>query len=211
MKLMRNILLTWMIITLFLVILLVAYNKLDDRYLSDDKNLESTTLIANNNMSDRYVDMGEDAQVPSELHPVVERNKNTLLEQTTDINIDVIITNETRSMDEQNELYAQGRSASGDIVTNARGGESYHNYGLAIDYALRLGNGEITWNTQYDGNNNGTSDWLEVAELAKDLGFEWGGDWRRFPDYPHLQMDFGLSISQLQDGVRVAYNGNTEE
>lgn len=186
---MRNILLPWVIITLFLVTLFIAYNK----------------------MGDIYLDLGEDAPIPSELHPVVERNKNILLEQAAVINIDVVITDETRSIDEQNELYAQGRSTGGDIVTNARGGESYHNYGLAIDYALMLDNGEITWNTQYDGNNNGESDWLEVAELAKDLGFEWGGDWESFPDYPHLQMDFGLSINQLQNGKRPAYDNNTEE
>ncbi|MEW9676087.1 M15 family metallopeptidase [Lentibacillus sp. L22] len=196
MKRIRNILLPWMIITLFLVILFIAYNKMDDGYLGS---------------GNRYEDLGEDAPIPSELHPKVEKNKNILLEQAADINIDVVITEETRPIDEQNELYAQGRSTSGDIVTNARGGESYHNYGLAIDYALRKDNGEITWDTQYDGNNNGKSDWLEVAELAKDLGFEWGGDWKRFPDYPHLQMDFGLSISQLQNGKRPAHNKNTEE
>lgn len=193
MKRIRNILLPWMIISLFLVILFFSYNTMDDK------------------TDNRYPDLGEDASIPNELHPEVEKNKNILLEQAADINIDVVITNETRSMDEQNELYAQGRSASGDIVTNARGGESYHNYGLAIDYALRQENGEITWNTQYDGNNNGKSDWLEVADLAKDLGFQWGGDWESFPDYPHLQMDFGLSITQLQNGKRPPYDKNTEK
>ncbi len=41
---------------------------------------------------------------------------------------------------------------------------------------------------EYDGNQNGKSDWLEVVEIAKTLGFEWGGDWKRFKDYPHLEM-----------------------
>lgn len=51
---------------------------------------------------------------------------------------------------------------------------------------------------EYDGNDNGKSDWMEVVSIAKDLGFEWGGDWSGFKDYPHLQMTFGLSLRELQ-------------
>ncbi|PNB52989.1 peptidase M15, partial [Pseudomonas sp. GW456-E7] len=61
-------------------------------------------------------------------------------------------------------------------------------YGLAIDFALQKKDGSIIWDLEYDGNQNGKSDWLEVVEIAKKLGFEWGGDWTRFKDYPHLEM-----------------------
>lgn len=157
-----------------------------------------------NRMDERYEKLDQEAPMPDELHLVVDENKNILLEQSADIDIDVVITDGIRPVEEQNELYAEGRSVGGDVVTNARGGESYHNYGLAIDYALRKPGGKIIWDTEYDGNGNGRADWLEVAELAKDLGFEWGGDWERFPDYPHLQMDFDLSIEELQKGWRPA-------
>lgn len=53
-----------------------------------------------------------------------------------------------------------------------------------------------------DDNGNGKADWMEVVDLAKDMGFTWGGDWTDFPDYPHLQMDFGLSIRDLKRGKR---------
>lgn len=181
MKYMRKKLLTSTIV-MVMIILSAACNRMDDRYQKED----------------------EGARVPDELHPVVEENKNTLLEQAADIDIDVVITDAIRSIEEQNELYAKGRSAEGDIVTNAKGGESYHNYGLAIDFALRDADGEIIWDIEYDGNDNGQADWFEVAGIAKDLGFEWGGDWEKFPDYPHLQMDFGLSIDELQNGWRPA-------
>lgn len=81
-------------------------------------------------------------------------------------------------------------------------GESYHNFGLAIDFALMSVDGQVIWDMKYDGNGNSRADWMEVVEIAKDLGFEWGGDWTQFKDYPHLQMNFGLSIWELQRGKR---------
>lgn len=133
------------------------------------------------------------------LNPIVEKSKDLLIDESADLNIPIIITDGFRSASEQDRLYEQGRTASGSIVTNARGGESYHNYGLAIDFALLTDSGEVLWDTDYDGNGNGASDWLEVVDIAKNLGFEWGGDWEQ-PDYPHLEMNFGLSIRDLQRG-----------
>ncbi|MBK3493778.1 M15 family metallopeptidase [Viridibacillus sp. YIM B01967] len=159
---------------------------------------------------DKYLYLGDDAPIPTELHPIVEGNKNILLEKAAEKNIDVMITAGIRSFEKQDELYEQGRSTEGNIVTYSKGGESYHNYGLAFDYAIKNANGAIEWDVQFDGNNNGESDWFEVAELAKELGFEWGGDWRNFKDYPHLQMTFGLSIPMLQKGHRVPYEERQE-
>lgn len=142
--------------------------------------------------------------LPSALNPVVKEKSNQLIQQAAKKGIVVVITNGFRSVKEQNRLYAQGRTAPGKIVTNAKGGESYHNYGLAIDFALKTPSGTVTWDRQYDRNQNGKADWTEVVDIAKSLGFEWGGDWSRFKDYPHLQMDFGLTIADLQNGARPA-------
>ncbi|PZT56163.1 M15 family metallopeptidase [Paenibacillus silvae] len=136
------------------------------------------------------------------LHPVVAENEGVLVRMAARRGINVVITHGYRSVAEQDALFAQGRSASGNIVTNARGGESYHNYGLAIDFALRTPEGDIVWDMERDDNGNGKADWIEVVDLAKDMGFTWGGDWTDFPDYPHLQMDFGLSIRDLKRGKR---------
>ncbi|MDL4841175.1 M15 family metallopeptidase [Aquibacillus rhizosphaerae] len=144
----------------------------------------------------------EDAPMPTELHPIVNEKKNTLITKAANKNISIVITDGFRTIEEQNAIYARGRTTDGTIVTNAEGGESFHNYGLAIDFALQLGNGDVIWDLAYDGNENGEADWMEVVEIAKDLGFEWGGDWARFQDYPHLQMNFGLSIRELQRGKR---------
>lgn len=144
----------------------------------------------------------EDVPIPDTLHPVVQENKEKLVNRAEEKGIAVVITDGHRSVGEQDALYEQGRSEDGRIVTYAEGGESYHNYGLAIDFAIETKDGRVVWDMNYDGNDNGESDWMEVVDIAKDLGFTWGGDWENFKDYPHLQMDFGLSIRELQYGKR---------
>lgn len=146
--------------------------------------------------------LNEDVPLPNDLHPVVEENTNKLIRHAADQGIQVIVTDGFRSISEQDKLFERGRSTAGGIVTYARGGESYHNFGLAIDFAILAKDGKAIWDTGYDGNGNNKSDWMEVVSIAKGLGFEWGGDWNRFKDYPHLEMNFGLSINQLKRGKR---------
>lgn len=142
------------------------------------------------------------ASLPTDLDPVVKERCNRLIQQAAKKGIVVVITNGFRSVEEQNRLYEQGRTTQGNIVTNAQGGESFHNYGLAVDFALKTPSGNVIWDRQYDGNKNGRTDWTEIVEIAKSVGFTWGGDWTKFKDYPHLQMDFGLTIADLQKGQR---------
>lgn len=134
------------------------------------------------------------------LHPVVAAKMMDLIKLTSKAGITILVTDGFRSNLEQDAIYEQGRSRAGQIVTNVKGGASYHNYGLAIDFALRTKQGEVVWDMKYDGNKNGKADWLEVVAIAKSLGFAWGGDWKSFKDYPHLQMDFGYSIKELKRG-----------
>jgi peptidoglycan L-alanyl-D-glutamate endopeptidase CwlK len=135
------------------------------------------------------------------LHPVLLAGASALIQQSYAKGIPIVITQGMRTIAEQNALYAQGRTKKGNIVTNAKGGSSYHNYGLAIDFALLLPDGKsISWDTSRDGNNDKTADWQQVAQEAKKLGFEWGGDWTSFKDYSHLEMTFGLTTEQLQAG-----------
>ena len=150
-----------------------------------------------------YIYHGKDAPIPTELNPIVNERKDTLIQKAANNNISVVITEGIRSFKKQDELYQQGRTTKGNIVTNTKAGESYHNYGLAFDYALLDSKGNIIWDITYDGNGNGKSDWFEVAEIGKKLGFDWGGDWISFKDYPHLQMTFGISIEMLKKGYRI--------
>jgi peptidoglycan L-alanyl-D-glutamate endopeptidase CwlK len=51
-----------------------------------------------------------------------------------------------------------------------------------------------------DGDSDKVTDWQEVVQEAKKLGFEWSGDWTSFKDYPQFQMVFGLTLTQLRAG-----------
>jgi len=77
--------------------------------------------------------------------------------------IDVIITSTLRDNESQDALYAQGRTTKGAIVTNARGGQSFHNYGVAFDFCPIV-NGKCQWNDAElfkKGGGIAESVWLE--------------------------------------------------
>lgn len=107
-----------------------------------------------------------------------------------------------RTIAEQDAIYAQGRTKPGKIVTRARGGYSWHNYGLAVDIVLIHdvdGDGDYdraVWDVKSDFDGDKISDWMEVVSIFKSYGWEWGGDWK-FSDPPHFQKTFGYSVRQL--------------
>lgn len=129
------------------------------------------------------------------LHPIVKQAAVRLIERTFDRGVPILITQGLRTIAEQDALYAQGRTQPGKIVTNARGGYSFHNFGVAIDFCLLLPDGKsVSWEVGRD--------WMIVVEIAKSLGFEWGGDWTIFKDYPHFEMTFGLTCAQYRAGQK---------
>jgi peptidoglycan L-alanyl-D-glutamate endopeptidase CwlK len=104
--------------------------------------------------------------------------------------ITIRATSSYRTFAEQNALYAQGRTKPGSIVTNARGGQSLHNYGLAVDVVPLNSKGQPDWNVP-------SSVWQKIGAAGKNQGMEWGGDWKSFVDRPHFQMTAGRSVSSL--------------
>lgn len=140
------------------------------------------------------------------LHPKVRAEVIDCIEKAEaglPANMAVRIVQGLRTIDEQNAIYAQGRTKPGKIVTNARGGKSYHNYGLAIDFALirdNDGNGsyeELSWDTSRDADKDGQKDWQEVVKVFEAAGWQWGGKFATIVDAPHLQKTFGKTVSQL--------------
>ena len=97
-----------------------------------------------------------------------------------------------RTFAEQDALYNQKPK-----VTKAKGGQSFHNYGLAVDIVLLLNDSKVaSWDTVTDFDGDGLADWQEVVYVFGLYGWEWGGNWKTFPDKPHFQKTFGLTISE---------------
>ncbi|MCF8566735.1 peptidoglycan-binding protein [Alicyclobacillus tolerans] len=129
------------------------------------------------------------------LHPYVALLARRFLQLTQENNLDIRITTAFRSWDEEDRLFAQGRWAPGQIVTNARGGDSYHNWGLAFD-AAPFENGKMSTDTQK---------FIQMGQLGQQVGLQWGGTFKSIVDYPHFQYTFGLNTWDLLNGVRPAW------
>ena len=115
-------------------------------------------------------------------------------------------TSGLRTFGEQNDLYALGRTVPnvdatpqnpmGGTVTNAKGGRSYHNWGLAVDFALDKDTTKAGLQPNWK-----PEAYVILGEEARKLGLEWGGDWLSFKDYPHVQLKIskvGLNLAGLR-------------
>ena len=100
-----------------------------------------------------------------------------------------------RSWAAQAALYASGRTKPGRIVTKAKPGSSWHNYGLAIDLGL------FKSGVYLDEKKPAEADKLyaEIGKIAAKLGIEWAGNWKPFTETPHFQVTFGMSLAQARE------------
>ena len=113
------------------------------------------------------------------LHPKLREIIPQIIGQCAAVGLPVLVTDGFRSKAEQDALYAKGRTAPGGIVTQVRYPNSAHCWGVAFDFCRNVRGRE------YD---NTDKFFNRVAEIAKQHGLEWGGDWRNFVDMPHLQL-----------------------
>lgn len=108
--------------------------------------------------------------------------------------IDVIITSTYRDDESQAALYAQGRTAPGRRVTNAKPGFSWHQHRCAFDFAP-LKHGKIDWDDLVL--------FRHCGEIGEACGLEWAGRWKSFNELAHMQYTGGLTIAQLQKGAQI--------
>jgi len=126
------------------------------------------------------------------LHPQLQPLAEKLIERALEAGINAKVIGALRTYAEQDEIYAQGRTKPGKVVTKARAGQSIHNFGLAFDVGVFSKDGKT-----YIGES---PDYKALGCLGKELGLAWGGDWK-FVDEPHFEYRHGKSIAQLQAAV----------
>ncbi len=130
----------------------------------------------------------------SDLHPIVAAKAANFISACRANGIEVLITSTYRDAESQNELYAQGRTKPGKIVTNAKAGESFHNYRCAFDF-VPLVNGKPNWND--------ARLYQRCGEIAEQCGLEWAGRWKTFKESAHCQFTNGLSLADLRTGKSI--------
>lgn len=121
---------------------------------------------------------GRSEKAIAALQPEVRPYARSLVLKAASMGITIKVISGLRTYEEQNELFAQGRTKSGRIVTNARGGFSNHNFGIAFDVGVFDGSSYIPESPRYKA----------VGALGIDLGLDWGGNWKTIKDEPHFQL-----------------------
>lgn len=122
------------------------------------------------------------------LLPKVQEQAREFLRRLQAAGIPAKIISGTRTYAEQDALYAQGRTKPGAVVTKARGGFSNHNFGIAWDIGIFTGGTYQPESPLY----------AKAGAIGREMGLEWGGDWKTIVDLPHFQCKTGLTLAQLR-------------
>ena len=130
------------------------------------------------------------------LLPEVQPYARALVHKASAAGITIKVINGTRTYEEQDALYAQGRTKPGPVVTHAKAGESNHNFGLAFDVGVFEGSAYLAESPAYKA----------VGALGVELGLTWGGNWQTLTDQPHFELRPGwardLTEKQMLAGLR---------
>ena len=167
----------------------------------------------------------------NDLSPGFRAQIEIMLSEAEFIGFDLLIYCTHRSLEAQARLYRNGRTlgqiqAKADqltqqfnrqdlamllmdvgpqhgkkILTHAAPGQSYHNYGLAVD-AVPLREGKPVWTIKDEADK---ALWVELGKLASHVSAEWGGNWDYFTDYPHIQQA-NVNWRELITGAVIAVN-----
>lgn len=132
---------------------------------------------------------------PDDLQPQVREKWIQLEKACAAQGIHIQLTSTLRDLESQAEIYAQGRTAPGKIVSNAKPGYSAHNFGLAFDI-VPVVNGKAVWDDM--------TLFTRIGHIGQSMGLEWGGAWSSFKDMPHFQMLGGKTLAQLRAEAGIA-------
>jgi peptidoglycan L-alanyl-D-glutamate endopeptidase CwlK len=130
-----------------------------------------------------------------DLIPPAKERVERFLSLCKDEGIDLLVTSTYRDHESQNALYEQGRTTAGKVVTNAKAGDSWHNWRCAVD-VVPMVNGKPNWDGLHPV-------WDQIGKLGEQAGLEWAGRWRTFKELAHFQYTGGLTLTDLKEGKEI--------
>lgn len=126
--------------------------------------------------------IGDPTRKLNYIHPILARKARDVMGLALKEGYKLVVTQGLRTFDEQHKLFLQRPK-----VTNADAGESYHNYGVAVDLAFVV-DGKLSWEERLYKN---------IGRWANQIGLTWGGNWK-FVDYPHVQLANMPSVRKMK-------------
>jgi len=127
-----------------------------------------------------------------DLHPVVKKMVEKFIEECDRAGVDVLIYSTYRDAASQDALFAQGRTKPGKIVTNARAGQSFHNWRVAFDFVPIVA-GKARWDDK--------EAYAKCGNIAESIGLQWAGRWTgKLRETAHCQFTNGLTLADFQKG-----------
>jgi peptidoglycan L-alanyl-D-glutamate endopeptidase CwlK len=142
-------------------------------------------------------------KVIATLENQVQPYARALVQKALAAGINIKIISGLRTYQEQDAIYAQGRTTPGNIVTKVKAGYSAHNFGIAFDVGLFAGSRYLGESPLYKA----------VGLLGRGLGLEWGGDWKTFEDQPHFELrplwSKDMTESQMMTELRRRHDAGT--
>jgi len=148
--------------------------------------------------------MTGDSRSLDDLEPHVAQMARAMITAAAAEGIKLLVTFTSRSDAEQDYLYSLGRTRligrdgtrykKGQTVTNAKAGDSWHNWRRAFDVVPLKDNGTADWDNSSPA---AIKRWHRIGEIGKSVGLEWGGDWKR-PDMPHFQFRDGMTLADMK-------------
>jgi peptidoglycan L-alanyl-D-glutamate endopeptidase CwlK len=130
-----------------------------------------------------------------DLIPPAKERVERFLSLCKDNDIDLLVTSTYRDNESQQALYEQGRTTAGKVVTNAKAGDSWHNWRCAVD-VVPMVNGKPNWDGLHPV-------WDQIGTLGEQAGLEWAGRWRTFKELAHFQYTGGLTLTDLKSGKEI--------
>jgi peptidoglycan L-alanyl-D-glutamate endopeptidase CwlK len=130
----------------------------------------------------------------NDLEPQVASMCREFIEDCARQGITVIITSTYRSLEEQAALYAIGRTKPGNRVTNAKPGQSSHQYRIAFDFVPLIHN-KAVWNN--------SELFTQCGEIGEKVGLEWSGRWLTYRESAHFEFKGGHNLAYFQKGGKL--------